>query len=450
MLGAFLVLLTGRIVYWIVAGELTVPELKWLLIGERLDNGFIMYRDLYDYTGPLSSLTYKIIDLAFGRSIWPHRILGLFLVFYNAAILSIQLAKSKVFAENNYLPGFFYVLFALAIPEGGNLSPMLMSSTFIILGLSNVFRRVDNEASDELFLYAGLYLGIAVLFYLPSVTFFFILLLSLLIFSSAIPRRIFLYIYGLTVPLILAIANFYWYDAFDYFMGQFFLGGFILDRRFFLDWPSFWIVSGVFVFWTFYALIVIIRRGRYGNYETKVIQIMLLVAIAAAVSVLVDVSLQPAQLHLLIPALAFFLAHLALLLKKRFYKFLIPWIIFLSLVTNAYWAPAFADLTNYILDSQTIPGIVEAKAMVLSDQPETYYAKQQIAGPFFNKELSINQMNYLVYYETAYQIYDAIQKDLPQVIIDDWLLMPAVFERFPTLKEQYRAGSNNRYYLKDN
>ena len=213
-----------------------------------------------------------------------HRILSFVLICFNASILSLQLVRSKAFKENNYLPGFFYILLVLAIPEGGTLSPMLMSSTFILLALSNVFRRVDNEASDGLFLYAGLFLGIAVLFYLPAVTFFFILLVSLLLFSTAIPRRMLLYIYGLTVPLILAIANFYWYDAFDFFVEQFFLGGFTVERRNFVSWSSFWILGGVFIFWMIYAVIQVLGKGRYGNYETKVIQIMLLVALAAAFS----------------------------------------------------------------------------------------------------------------------------------------------------------------------
>ena len=39
--------------------------------------------------------------------------------------------------------------------------------TFILLGLHYVFERIANEVTDDLFLYAGIYVGIATLFY-PS------------------------------------------------------------------------------------------------------------------------------------------------------------------------------------------------------------------------------------------------------------------------------------------
>jgi 4-amino-4-deoxy-L-arabinose transferase-like glycosyltransferase len=446
LLVAFLLLLVGRLAYGLWGAGISVPEMGWMLIGERLGNGFVMYRDLYDHTGPLSTLTYRMMDYIFGRTIISHRILSFVLICLNATILSLQLVRSKAFKENNYLPGFFYVLLALAIPEGGALSPMLMSSTFILLALSNVFRRVDNEASDELFLYAGLYLGIASLFYLPAIVFFVILLLSLLVFSTAIPRRMLLYFYGLIVPMILGIANYYWYDAFDYFIDQFFVGSFILERRYYVTWSSFFVIGGVFIFWLLYSLTLVLGRGRYGNFETKVIQIMLLLAVAAVFAVYFDVTLQPAQLYLFIPTLAFLLSHLSLLLRRRIFKIAIPTLLIASLILNAYLLEKVDPNSQYLLKKETIPGVLDKKVMVLSDVPERYYVDQHFAGPFLNKELSQAQTEYLQYYETSFQLYNAIVNDPPSLIVDEWLLMPEVLFRFPTLSEQYRQGANNRYY----
>jgi hypothetical protein len=447
LLAAFALLLIGRILYAFLGLGITLPEYSWLLIGERLGDGFVMYRDIYDHTGPMSTLTYRVLDYFFGRSVGTHRVLSFLLICFNASIFSLQLVRSKAFVENNYLPGLFYVLVSLSIPEAGSLSPMLMSSTFILLALTHVIRRVDNEASDELFLYAGLYLGIAVLFYLPAITFFFILLLSLIIFSSAIPRRVLLYIYGLTVPFILAIANFYWYDAFDYFIEQYFIGGLSLSRRWIVSWSEFFFISAVLIFWLAYSLIQVLSKGRYGNYETKIFQIMLLVSVAAVFSVLLDVSLLPAHLYLFIPTLVFLLTHLTLLIKKRFFRYTIPFLIVVSLVLNPYIVETYVDFSGYQLTPEKISGINKAKIMVLADNPERYYVGQYFCGPFLNSELARERMKYLDYYEPAYQIYSSIERDMPKVIIDDWQLMPAIFDRFPILADRYRPGTNNRYYL---
>ncbi|MFZ9046032.1 MAG: hypothetical protein ACO2ZZ_09200 [Cyclobacteriaceae bacterium] len=450
LIAAYALLLIGKIAYSFWGLGITVPDFGWLLIGERLGNGFVMYRDLYDHTGPLSALTYRLLDYVFGRSIIAHRVVSYVLICFNATLLSRQLVRSRAFNENNYLPGFFYILLTLAIPDGGSLSPMLMSSTFILLALSNVFKRVGNEASDELFLYAGLYLGIASLFYLPAITFFVILLLSLLIFSTAIPRRLFLFFYGLTIPMILGIANYFWHDAFDYFIEQFFAGSLLSSRRFYVSWSSFLVIGGVFLFWLFYSLIQVLGGGRHGNFEAKIIQIMLLVAVAATFSIILDVTLQPAQLYLFLPALAFLLTHLSLLIKKRVFKLAVPILMTVSFIANPYWLSVSTDLKRYKLEKKKIIGISKAKVMVLANEPEAYYVNQEFSGPFLHQELSLKHLQYLDYYETSYQIYLSIKKDRPRVIIDDWQLMTSVFERFPTLAEQYRAGANSRYYLINN
>jgi hypothetical protein len=447
LLVAFGLLLIARIIWWSIGTDTELPQMRWLLTGERLGDGFVMYRDFYDYTGPLSALVYRLIDLIVGRSALAHELIAFFILCINASLLSVQLVRSKAYSENNYLPGFFYVLMAIAIPDGASLSPALMSSTFILLALNNVIRRIDNEASDELFLYAGIFLGLSVLFYLPAITFFFILLLSLIVFSTAIPRRILLYVYGLTIPFILAMANYYWNDAIDYFFEQYVIGGLTLNRRFYLSMGDYWRSGSVMIFWTGIALFLVIVKGRFGNYETKIIQIMLLLAVAAGFSVWLDVSLQPSQFYLFAPSAAFFLTHLVLLMKHRIWKRVIPSLLIISLLINVPFTRYVVDFRSFDLVEQKLP-LEQRKTMVLSEIPEPYFVNQKISGPFLNASLSTNQLRYLNYYETSYQIFEAIENEKPEIIVDDLILMPLIFKRFPLLAEDYRTGASNIYYLK--
>ena len=84
------------------------------------------------------------------------------------------------------------------------LSPVLMSLTFLLLSLNNIFKRIDKQTKDEFFLNTGIFLGLATLFYLPSLFFLPALMLSLLLFTASLFRRYILLLYGFMIPVVLS------------------------------------------------------------------------------------------------------------------------------------------------------------------------------------------------------------------------------------------------------
>ena len=164
--------------------SITLFELKWLLLGQRSAEGFFMYEEIFDYTGPLSVFSYRIIDQIFGKSQHAHHIISTFWLFLNAIIFNSSLKKNKIFNEYNNLPALFFVLCAVAIPDFMVLSPQIMSLPFLLTGLGKVLDRIANETTDILFLSAGINVGIATLFYPPAIIYFFIFLISFFLFSS--------------------------------------------------------------------------------------------------------------------------------------------------------------------------------------------------------------------------------------------------------------------------
>ena len=180
----FLGLLSLRVLLTFQGLSLTLFELKWLLLGQRSAEGFSMYEEIFDYTGPLSVFFYRIIDNVFGKSQQAHHIISTIWLFLNAIIFNSLLRRNKNFSENSDLPALFFVLFAASIPDFMALSPQMMSMTFILLGFYNILERIANEDTDDLFLYAGIYLGIATLFYPPAGVFFFVFLISFFLFST--------------------------------------------------------------------------------------------------------------------------------------------------------------------------------------------------------------------------------------------------------------------------
>ena len=246
----------------------SVPELKWLLVGQRLGDGFTMYRDLYDYTGPVAVFFYKWLDIVFGRSRWVHVIFSTMLITVQAGMFNGLLIRNKAYSENNYLPAFLYVICMSATMDFFALSPQLISVTFILMALNHVFRRIDNVVTDELFLYSGLYLGLAFMCYLPAAIYFLIFLLSLILFSSAVLRRILLFIYGATVILLVIWAYYYWFDANGDFLYDYFMTPFLKDKTWYLDFAELTKVSAILILTMLFGVSVILTQ-RVTNFQQK-------------------------------------------------------------------------------------------------------------------------------------------------------------------------------------
>jgi len=427
---------------------LSMIELKSLILGERLADGFLMYRDAYDTTPPLTSFIYKYIDLLFGKSRFAHHFISTIWIFVNATILNFILIRARAYKENNYLPALFFVMLSFVIPDYMALTPQIMSTTFIMLAFNSVIRRIGNEVTDVLFLYAGLYLGVASLLYTPAIIFFGVFLVSFVLFSTPIKRRILLYLYGFLIPILIVGAYFLWFDSHIYFINSVFLSGFQDDRILHLVLAKWWPFITILIFWVVVSLYNILNKGWYTNFETKISQVMFFYLIAGFGIIWIDNMFSPTQLIIFIPPFAYFLTHYILLLKKRFISFIIPVLMVGSLCIFPFFIYNFLDKSSLVVPKNTLP-YVNKKIMLLSDDFSLFH-EQKIAGPVLAGRLSQRNLLGIDDYQSATRIYESIARNLPEIIIDDWNMMDKIFFRFPLLEEKYRAGSNNKYYLKLN
>ena len=63
-----ILLILIRIPVYLVGLPQLIPELQWMLVGEQINKGFMLYADIWDNTAPLSALVYAGLDGLFGRS----------------------------------------------------------------------------------------------------------------------------------------------------------------------------------------------------------------------------------------------------------------------------------------------------------------------------------------------------------------------------------------------
>ncbi len=414
-----------------------------------------MYRDLWDNIGPLSSLVYQTVDFIFGRSQLSYQLLSLLIVFIQAIIFNRLLLINKAYNENTYVPALVYVVCMSTNFELLTLSPQLMSVTFVLLAINNIFKRIDNFTKDELFLNAGLYLGVSTLFHFPTALFLISTLLSLVLFSSAIPRRLLLMTFGYFQLLLIVVLYYYWHDAGREFYFQFFQASFIIDRNPFMGLGSLaliLLIPGSFFIISFFKLY---SRNYYVNFQVKFQSVMLLTLFAALLTLLLEPNLSAVSLIYLFPVIAFFLSHFFLLIEKRL-KAEMVFAIFLILTfgyqaiidKDIKWVGQLVNFTPIHVGQSPFESVVKDKKIVVLGTELSYYKHASLATPYLNWHFSKIHLQNLGYYDILTDVFKNFENDPPEVIIDLQNVGSSLMQKMPTISSKYRKSGDNVYLLK--
>src|SRR5690606_7720362 len=102
LLGIVFLLAILRIPYLLLEIPLLQPELIWMLIGERMSNGYSMYVDIIDDTGALSAGVYWLIHLIAGKSLLAYHVVAALIILFQASYINHLLIQYKAFEENTY------------------------------------------------------------------------------------------------------------------------------------------------------------------------------------------------------------------------------------------------------------------------------------------------------------------------------------------------------------
>ena len=178
-----------------VTNPVTVLELDWMVIGEKMSEGSILYKDLWTSLGPFSATVYWWIDEVFGRSHIAYMIIAFLILLFQLVKFNQILLRHEAFSQPTYVPAFVYGALALLSFDFMTLSPQLMGAIFILQALDILFSHINNrEKLDERIQYIGILLVIAALFYFPYFVFLPGFFLVLVIFTGTLIRRFFLII----------------------------------------------------------------------------------------------------------------------------------------------------------------------------------------------------------------------------------------------------------------
>ena len=458
VLGAFVLLILIRLPYLLYGSPITLPELNWMLVGERLSQGHALYTGVWDDTGPLAALIYTLIEFVFNRSATVYVILSIFLTTYQALLFNNFLLNKKAYDENTFVPALAYVLFSSFSVDFYFLSPVLISLTWILLAMRNVFYRIESRSRDNRILGTGIYLGLAALCYLPSIIFLVSTFMAYLLFTNVSFRRYLLLLYGTAMPLLVAATFYFMNDSLDTFVSQYLLT-YVEEGRKIFTGPLALLYIGTIPL--IFLLISIYRVGqqRFTNQQTKLQQIMFIKIMATLGTLFFVRDLAPYHLLPLVPPLAFYTTHYLLSIRRYLLAELATFLLAILCILNGYaflfgWFSLHQifPAKDLMVQKTTYEEMVKGKRVLVLGDNLNIYQEAIPATPYLDWQLASRQLLAIDYFNNLTEVYNNFSADMPEIVIDLENVMPHLQERIPLLERAYRQqpGTPQVYLLQDN
>lgn len=264
-----------------------------------------------------------IFDLLKSNQLFPHMnaAISVILLLVQALLINYICSSHEILYKNSVLPGLFYILINSIYPEQLQLTPQLLSNTFIIL----LFNRLCflYESPQPLFLVfdAGIWLGLGILLDYDLIIYLPFILVSVLYMTSFNLRYWLVAIFGIIVPGYFLGVLFYLTNHLNDFLISF---QFSIEKSYFnpigitLKEGIIWfLILPAFVFSVFELQINFLRN----KVKTRRVQLILLVLqLFGIISVLAENQGYIFGLTFLATGLSFLLANYFLRSQRKWLK----------------------------------------------------------------------------------------------------------------------------------
>ncbi|MCU0323951.1 MAG: hypothetical protein MUF45_01680 [Spirosomaceae bacterium] len=430
-----------------------LPELEWMLVGQKMHEGQALYKEIWTSVSPLSAMVYYLIDVTFGRSQFVYEFIAVLVTFLQAIYFTFIVNTRNSFLEKNYAPGLVYVLLMNLSFDMTKLSPALLSTTFLLFAFNKLIKQMERRegVSDEVF-EVGLYIGFASLFHNPTIIFIVWAVVALLFFTNANLRQHFLSLLGFVLPLFMAALYFYYYDTFNEFKYNW-LGGLFNIRNYSLeDFKSALIAIAIPVLLSVLGFLRLVRANRYNSFQQRTQQMMLLWAITGVLALLLSPNVAPMQFIIFIPCFAFLITGYFLHMKGTAIPELLFTGLFIAILFIQYqgvkpvMGSGYEQLTDMRAKPMDLPELMKNQKMLVIGERIDEYKYGQAATCYLNWDLSKIDLQNPDNYESVINIFDNFKKDPPTLIIDKENVIPKIFKRIPELAKDYSATNIKGVY----
>lgn len=454
LLGLLVVLILIILPLWLDSPGLTYPELRTLIVGEKISEGFSLYSELVDSTAPLTAWFAGLLDILFGRSVLARQILSFIIIFTQSAFLGFVFIDKKAFAENTFIPSLIFSILFLFSFDTLSLTGDLLAFGFMLLALNSIFKELEFRAEgDETVLKTGTYLSLASLCSFSFVLYLPAALSILIIFSSSGIRKNLLLIFGFLLPHFLLMSLYYLNGSFPELWENFYSPGLRFSYKALISSKSLFVLGAIPLLFLLVSMVFLNREARFTKYQSQLLQAMFFWILFSIIQILYSKNIRPQSFIVLIPSLCFFYTHFLLMIRRKRFAEMSLWVIVIGVLSVSFGA-RYEKITSIDYASLLVPEnayagrISDKKVLILEDDFSLFKSNHPATG-FINWELSSVTFTQPDYYENINRVYAAFRRDPPVVIIDKQNYMKAFFDRIPELREKYKQTQPGVYQIQE-
>jgi len=418
-----------------------------MVLGERLGQGFFLYQDIIDDTGPLSAGFFSIVDFLFGRNRLAYELIGRVFILFQVIYWNATLIKYKVFDENTYLPAIIMAALFHFSFDMLSLNPAILGSTFLILALGQLFSKtVLQKETSESTLLIGIYGGLAVGFHPSYILFLPYLIFTAIAISGFSFRQLMLSLVGYTLPILLISVFYYWNDGLQEAIDIWPL--ILLSAK--ITYQSYWswLIIGAFpiiLSLIGYFLSAVLKGSTINQQKQR--QLIILWIVFASTAFLFIKKQAAFQLIIFIPGFTYLITQFFLHVRRG----IIPKLGFYILI---FGLPAFAwsfwqnnaDYPEYFISDQVDTSIQGKNIMILGPDISNYQ-DTKLGGPFLNYQLSKVYLNQERDLPEKARLYQMLQNQEPEIIIDQEGKFQEILNDFPELSRHYKLQKKGVFIL---
>lgn len=187
-----------------------------VILGIALKLPILLNPKPYEFiqTAPLANTVFTYLKSLPNYSFLSY-VIATLLLLVQGIFINYIVAQHGILYKDTFLPGLFFVILNSMYPEQSQLTPQLISNTFVILMFQRLCFLYESINPLLIVLDAGMYLGLALLFNYDVAVFLPYILISVVIFTSFNFRYLILSMIGIAIPLYFAVVLFYMNDQLD-------------------------------------------------------------------------------------------------------------------------------------------------------------------------------------------------------------------------------------------
>ncbi len=431
-----------------------VPELKAVLVAARMHRGYFLYTEIWDDIAPLSALFFGLIYELFGNSPLIFHLIASALIFAQAMLLNHFLQKRRVFDDFTLIPALLYLLFMSCFPDFYILTPALLANTFLILVIRYLYLHIGERRRYNAVFEIGAYLGIATLFYVPSIMLLGVPLLAFLLYTGTKFKDYLLMYFAYVFTVGICVLVFYILEAEYAFYRSVIHSVIYLKPRFLVPFPDLLLLFAVPLLVLLISRLNVYQYRRYSNYQNRGINIIMIWWGVALFSVILASEIAPHSFMATIPATCILLSHYFLTMRRLvvgeavFGLLLLTTLYFnYSSFYNQYIAiPRRVDLSSFrdirvgkerlVVEPGFETRIARGKKVLVCGDNLSPYLEAEVATPYLNWRLAQRHFTLIDrYYNIRTLLYRNLfeneRGDVPEIILDFDSTAYEVFDRIP-------------------